>query len=241
MEKAVTLHRKLLKMSLILSIETAASICSVALHEHGELTGSRKITTERSHSKYLAPIISDLFREKGKSTKALSAVALSRGPGSYTGLRIGTSTAKGICYALDIPLIAVDTLLTMCYLANRENPDNYLLCPMLDARKMEVYTLIADAQMAVKKHIRAIVVDEGSFREELDRGPILFFGEGMPKTRYILENHPNAYFLDNIFPLAEVVGLLAQEKYRNRQFENLEAFEPFYLKEFIATVPRKLI
>lgn len=228
-------------MSLILSIETAASLCSAALHEHGTLSGSRKLTTERSHSKYLVPLISDLFQETGHTLKELSAVAISRGPGSYTGLRIGTATAKGICYALDIPLIAIDTLLSMCYLANRENPDNHDLCPMLDARRMEVYTLISDAHLTVKRDIQAIIVDEGAFRPALDENPILFFGEGMPKTRHILKNHKNARFLDNIFPLAESIGFLAQEKYRNRQFENLEAFEPFYLKDFIATVPRKLI
>ena len=228
-------------MSLILSIETAASVCSAALHEHGALTGSRKLTNGRSHSTNLAPMISDLLRESGHSPKELNAVAISKGPGSYTGLRIGTSTAKGICYALDIPLIAIDTLIAMCHLANKENPGNYDLCPMLDARRMEVYTLICNAHLTVKMDIRAIVVEENSFSAELDENPILFFGEGMPKTRHILENHPNAYFLDNIFPLAEAVGFLALEKYRNRHFENLEAYEPFYLKDFIATVPRKLI
>ncbi|MBR9998807.1 MAG: tRNA (adenosine(37)-N6)-threonylcarbamoyltransferase complex dimerization subunit type 1 TsaB [Cyclobacteriaceae bacterium] len=228
-------------MSLILSIETAASLCSAALHEQGVLIGSRDLMAERSHSMILAPMIRDLFADTGKAWKELSAVALSRGPGSYTGLRIGTSTAKGICYALDIPLIAINTLLSMCHLANLKNPGDFYLCPMLDARRMEVYAMIADAHLTVKKDTKAIIVDEGSFRSALDSCPILFFGEGMPKTRHMLENHPNAYFLENIFPHAESVGFLALEKYRNREFENLEAFEPFYLKEFIATVPRKLI
>ena len=222
-------------MSLILSIESAS------LHEQGVLIGERKLMMEKSHSRFLAPLISDLFRESQRTWKQLSAVALSKGPGSYTGLRIGTSTAKGICYALDIPLIGIDTLLSMCYLANRHNPRNYLLCPMLDARRMEVYTLITDAHLVLKMETKALVVDEGSFREELNDRDILFFGEGMPKTRAILQKHPNAHFLENVFPTAEAVGYLALEKYRKRNFENLEAFEPFYLKDFIATVPRKLI
>jgi tRNA threonylcarbamoyladenosine biosynthesis protein TsaB len=175
MEKMAKAHQQSGTMSLILSIETAASVCSAALHEHGALTGSRKLTNGRSHSKNLAPMISDLIQETGHTPKDLSAVAVSKGPGSYTGLRIGTSTAKGICYALDIPLIAIDTLIAMCYLANRENPGNYDLCPMLDARRMEVYTLISNAHLTVKRNIQAIVVDEEAFKPELDRGPISFF------------------------------------------------------------------
>jgi tRNA threonylcarbamoyladenosine biosynthesis protein TsaB len=228
-------------MSLILSIETATKICSVALHEKEALIGQRKLNVDKSHSKFLAPMIHELFDLKGRALSDLSAVAVSKGPGSYTGLRIGTSTAKGICYALDIPLIAVNTLLAMCHEAGKNNPDGYHLCPMLDARRMEVYTLITDHQLNIKKATRALIIQEDSFKEELDRHPIIFFGAGMPKARPFLEKNPQAFFMDHIQPAAESVGHLALAQYQKGEFENLEAFEPFYLKDFIATVPRKLI
>ncbi len=228
-------------MSLILSIETATKTCSVALHVKGNLIGSQELNVDKSHSKFLAPMIRDLFQHVNKEMKDLSAVAISKGPGSYTGLRIGTSTAKGICYALDIPLLAVNTLLAMCFMANETNPKGHHLCPMLDARRMEVYTLIADKNLKIIQETRAIIINEYSFTKELDRHPVIFFGEGMTKARTLLQKHPNALFLENIYPLANAVGYLAQEKYQKKEFENLEAFEPFYLKDFIATVPRKLI
>lgn len=228
-------------MSLILSIETATKICSVALHENETLIQYQELKVDKSHSKFLAPMIRELFQLANKEMKELSAVAISKGPGSYTGLRIGTSTAKGICYALDIPLIAVNTLLTMCFDANKNNVKGYHLCPMLDARRMEVYILISDNHLKIQQETRAIIIDDRSFKKELDKYPIIFFGEGMPKTRLVLEQHPNALFMDEIYPEASSVGYLALEKYQKHEFENLEAFEPFYLKDFIATVPRKLI
>lgn len=228
-------------MSLILSIETATKICSVALHENDSLIGYRKLNADKSHSEFLAPMIRELFDFTGREMKNLSAVAVSKGPGSYTGLRIGTSTAKGICYALDIPLLAVNTLLSMCQEANIDNPEGNDLCPMLDARRMEVYTLIADNKLKIKKETQALIIEEDSYREELDQHPMIFFGEGMLKSRPILEKHPRALFMDHIHPAAESVGYLALEQYRKGKFENLEAFEPFYLKDFIATIPRKLI
>jgi len=227
-------------MSLILSIETATKTCSVALHEEGILLGNRELMVEKSHSRYLAPMIRDLCQAVNREMKDLSAVALSKGPGSYTGLRIGTSTAKGICYALDIPLISINTLISMCFLASPKNDKGYFLCPMLDARRMEVYAMITDKDLCIKKETQAIVIDDRSFRKELDQYSILFFGEGMPKTRPVLEKYPNAFFLDNIVPMARAIGDLALKKYRNQDFENLQAFEPFYLKDFIATIPRKL-
>jgi tRNA threonylcarbamoyladenosine biosynthesis protein TsaB len=228
-------------MSLILSIETATKICSVALHENETLIRHRELKVDQSHSNFLAPMIRELFQLANKEMKELSAVAISKGPGSYTGLRIGTSTAKGICYALDLPLIAVNTLLSMCLEANKNNEKGYHLCPMLDARRMEAYILISDNHLKIQQETRAIIIDDQSFKKELDNHPIIFFGEGMPKTRLFLEKHPNALFMDNIYPVASSVGYLALEKYQMHEFENLEAFEPFYLKDFIATVPRKLI
>jgi len=226
-------------MSLILSIETATKVCSIALHENGTLIGSQELRVDKSHSKFLAPMIRDLFLKLRKEMKELSAVALSKGPGSYTGLRIGSSTAKGICYALDIPLITVNTLLSMCYLANQVNDNGFHLCPMLDARRMEVYALIVDKDLKILQDTKAVVMEESSFKNYLDRFPILFFGDGMYKSKEILEKHPNAHFRENISPLAKAIGYLALEKYQNKDFENLEDFEPFYLKDFITTIPKK--
>jgi tRNA threonylcarbamoyladenosine biosynthesis protein TsaB len=228
-------------MSLILSIETATRSCSAALHKNGELIAERELNIDKSHSRFLVPLIQELFQQSGKKWEQLAAVAISRGPGSYTGLRIGTSTAKGICYALDIPLLSVNTLLSMSYLGNQHNEKGYRLCPMLDARRMEVYAMITDSQLTVMRRTQAIIIDEKSFKEELDEFPVLFFGEGMIKARPVLEKHPNAFFLENIIPQARAIGELALEKYRNQDFENLPAFEPFYLKDFIATIPQKKI
>lgn len=228
-------------MGLILSIETATRVCSVALHEDNELLGSQELHVDRSHSEYLAVMIKDLFRYTGKETKELSAVAVSKGPGSYTGLRIGVSTAKGLCFGLGIPLISVNSLLAMAYEVNQYNLNGYDLCPMLDARRMEVYCLITDHQLNVKHETHSRILEDPSFGNEIKESPILFFGNGMPKSRAILEVNDNAYFIDNVNPKAMNIGFLANEKFKNKDFENTVTFEPFYLKDFIATKPRKLL
>lgn len=228
-------------MGLILSIETATKVCSVALHENKELLGSQELHVERSHSEYLAVMIKDLFRYTGKETKELSAVAVSKGPGSYTGLRIGVSTAKGLCFGLDIPLISVNSLLVMAFEVNQYNLQGFDLCPMLDARRMEVYCLIADNQLNVKKETHSRIIENDSFSKEIKESPILFFGNGMPKSRETLESKENAFFIDGIHPKAINIGYMAYEKYNNKDFENTVTFEPFYLKDFIATKPKKLL
>ncbi len=228
-------------MGLILSIETATKVCSVALHEDKELLGSQELHVDRSHSEYLAVMIKDLFRYTGKETKDLSAVAVSKGPGSYTGLRIGVSTSKGLCFGLDIPLISVNSLLVMAYDVNQYNLQGYDLCPMLDARRMEVYCLITDNQLNVKQETHSRILEDASFSKEIKESPILFFGNGMPKSRGILEGKENAFFIDNVHPKASNIGFMAYEKFKNKDFENTVTFEPFYLKDFIATKPRKLL
>jgi tRNA threonylcarbamoyladenosine biosynthesis protein TsaB len=228
-------------MGLILSIETATKVCSVALHEDKELLGSQELHVERSHSEYLAVMIKDLFRYTGKETKELSAVAVSKGPGSYTGLRIGVSTAKGLCFGLDIPLISVNSLLAMAYDVNQYNLQGFDLCPMLDARRMEVYCLIADNQLKVKQETHSRIIEDVSFNKELKESPILFFGNGMPKSRGTMESNKNAFFIDDVHPKASIIGYMAYEKYNNKDFENTVTFEPFYLKDFIATKPKKLL
>ncbi len=227
-------------MSLILSIETATKVCSVALFEDGRLLGSQDLMVDKSHAEYLAPMIHDLMKYTGREMKELTALAVSKGPGSYTGLRIGTSTAKGICYALGLPLISVNTLMAMAWHVNNYNINKFRLCPMLDARRMEIYYLLTDADLNVIVPTNSHIIDERSFRDELSKGPIIFFGNGMPKAREILSRFPEAFFLDNITPLAKATGNLALEKYKKGDFENTETFEPFYLKDFIAGVPKKM-
>lgn len=228
-------------MSAILSIETATRVCSVALHKNGVLLGSQELLVDRSHSEYLAVMINDLLRISGHTPPDLDAIAVSQGPGSYTGLRIGVSTAKGLCFGLNIPLIAVNSLIAMAYEVNKFNFDQFDLCPMLDARRMEVYCLIVNHKLRIKKETQALIINESSFEEELQGAKILFFGTGMDKSRNILSQNKNALFLENIHPIASSIGYLASVKYKNGEFENTETFEPFYLKDFIATTPKKLI
>lgn len=225
-------------MSLILSIETATDVCSVALHQQGTLLGGTDLCLEKSHSKMLTAMIDQLMANTGNELSELQAVAVSKGPGSYTGLRIGVATAKGLCFGLKIPLIAVNTLkaLTMQLLPLFGN--KYWYCPMLDARRMEVYCLVADHQLGSILKTAPRIIDEGSFREQLDRKPLLFFGNGSGKCRDVIK-HPNAHFIDGIATSAESLGALALEKYGQRDFEDLAYFEPFYLKEFRSTQRKK--
>ncbi len=228
-------------MALILSIETATKVCSIAMHRDGELLGSVELLVDRSHSEYLAVMIKDLINYAGVETKELSAVAVSKGPGSYTGLRIGVSTAKGLCFGLEIPLISVNSLLAMAYEVNKYNLKGHDLCPMLDARRMEVYCLIADHQLNLKQETHSRILEEASFEKELKDNPILFFGNGMPKSKDILGKNDKAFFIEDIHPRASNIGFLAYEKFKNKDFENTVTFEPFYLKDFIATKPKKLL
>lgn len=228
-------------MGLILSIETATPVCSVALHENGVLIGSHDIHVDRSHSEKLAVMIKNLLDNCNKKKHDLSAVAISKGPGSYTGLRIGASTAKGICYGLNIPLIGINSLEAMANQVVGSNTEKYYLCPMFDARRMEVYALLADHKLNIIEPTHSLIIDKEALTIHLKKSRILFFGNGMNKSRGILGMSKNAIFLEDILPTASSVGNLASQKYKNEDFENTETFEPFYLKDFIATVPRKLI
>ena len=170
----------------------------------------------------------------------LNAVAISSGPGSYTGLRIGTSTAKGLCYALDVPLIAIDTLSILAAQVNAINSERSLLCPMIDARRMEVYCSVSDADGSVIQSIEAKIIDEKSFEGLLSERRIIFFGNGAEKCRSTI-THNNASFLTGITPSAGQLGLMAFAKFERREFEDLFQFEPFYLKEFKAKKPSNFI
>jgi tRNA threonylcarbamoyladenosine biosynthesis protein TsaB len=186
----------------------------------------------------LNSFIADICKEAGKKLSDIDAVAVSKGPGSYTGLRIGVSAAKGFCFSLNIPLISVDTLQAM---AKSQNHQNVFFCPMIDARRMEVYTALYDAEGNKIEDISAKIIDENSFEKELKANKIIFFGDGAEKCRVVLESNPNAIFIENVHPSAKYVNELALEKYNNKEFEDLAYFEPFYLKDFIATTPKKLL
>lgn len=217
----------------ILSLETSTDVCSVALHEGPALLAQAEIHEPQSHAARLAPLIDVVMKQAGASVNDLRAVAITEGPGSYTGLRIGTSTAKGLCYALDIPLISVGTLELLAYQGNHYNAIGALLCPMIDARRMEVYCLIADAGLNVIEPVAAKVVDESTFAETLAKQRMLFFGNGSAKCRQVID-HPNATFVDHIFPSATSLGEMAERKFNDGLFEDLIQFKPFYLKEFVA-------
>jgi tRNA threonylcarbamoyladenosine biosynthesis protein TsaB len=220
-------------MALILSIETSTKVCSVALHRDETLLASSQILIEKSHSKYITLLIENLFSYAGEKMTDLDAVAVSKGPGSYTGLRIGVSTAKGICYALEKPLIAIDTLESIAYEANRFNFTNVLLCPMIDARRMEVYCAIYDHKLSCLEKVHAKVIEENSFEDFLAKQPVLFFGDGAQKCKTLLGNKSNAVFIENVFPSAINIGALALKSFQEKRFEDVAYFEPFYLKDFV--------
>ena len=220
-------------MPVILSLETSTDLCSVALHDNKNLLAHEEIHEPQSHAARLAPLIDGILQKSDVRLAELNAVAVTAGPGSYTGLRIGTSTAKGLCYALDIPLIAVGTLELLAFQAIRSNAARALLCPMLDARRMEVYCLLMDPDFRILEPVSARIIDENSFTELLERNQVLFFGNGATKFKEI-STHPNAIFLEGIYPVASALGVMADEKLMKKQFEDPVHFKPFYLKEFVA-------
>ena len=217
---------------MILSIETSTEVCSIAVHQDGSLIAEDTSFESYSHAERLAPMIQDTL-EKHKLDKAnLSAVAISAGPGSYTGLRIGTSTAKGLCYALDIPLIAVNTLESMLE-GLPEGYENYWKCPMIDARRMEVYCLVADQTGAIVSPVEAKIINKDSYQQELSDHKILFYGNGAGKCKTVIDSE-NAKFLEGVTPHARYVGNLAFRLFQEQIFADLAYFEPEYLKPYIA-------
>ncbi len=223
---------------MILTLETSTPICSVALHRGDDLLGYSEVFTEKSHSEVLTIMIANLLAQCKVGFADLEAVAVSKGPGSYTGLRIGVSTAKGICYALDIPLVAVDTLQSLSAQIQPHVLDkSVLFCPMLDARRMEVYVALHAWDLSVRRASVAMILDENSFGTELESQKIHFFGNGSAKFRAIC-THPNAIFWDNYYPCAKFVGGLVAQN----QGEKVDTayFEPFYLKPFFTKPAKKI-
>ena len=236
-------------MPTLLSIETATHTCSVALHREGSLLGIQEMHLEKSHSSLLHVMIDQLLKYGEVRQEALEGVAVSMGPGSYTGLRIGASAAKGLCYALDIPLIGVNTLEAMAYGVDQTNVHGAWLCPMIDARRMEVFCrlqksrstggYLTDDRPEELLPTQARVIDQHSFQEFLAQHEIWFFGNGSDKCRKVLEAAPNARFITGVEPSARWIGELATKKFQRSEFEDVAYSVPLYGKAFYTTQPRQ--
>ena len=243
-------------MARIILIETSTALCSTALAEDGRIVAYKESTTPRAQASLTAPFVAEMLSERGLGVRDCDAVCVSKGPGSYTGLRVGVSTAKGLCFGAGIPLIAVGTLDTLVYQAAGSGQglpsdsegslpgDRVLLpdgcryiVPMIDARRMEVYTSVFTPDGRQLTEIRPQVIAPGSFADILAEGPVLFIGDGADKCREALA-HPNAHFVQ-CCPKASAMLRPAFAAWDARRFEDTAYFEPFYLKDFIATIPRK--
>ena len=216
---------------MLLCIETSGKNCSVALFEGLQLVSIREVHTEQfSHSENLHVFIEQVLKESNLQPKAIKAIAISAGPGSYTGLRIGVATAKGLCYGWDIPLIALPTLRILAEQVSYEFTDIEYIIPMIDARRMEVFTAVYSHDFSPILGERAEILTESTFDTYLNKGKTIFLGDGITKFQAICK-HKNAYFWENKFPSAKEMGRLALEKYQAQAFEDIAYFEPFYLKE----------
>jgi|TARA_B110000438_G_scaffold8099_2_gene7956 tRNA threonylcarbamoyladenosine biosynthesis protein TsaB len=220
-------------MSIILCVDTSSSICSVSIFKSSKLITSNFTEIKKSHSKLLITLIDKSLKDSNLKLSEIDAFAVSKGPGSYTGLRIGVSTIKGLCYSLEKPLISVNTLdiLAKHALTIINDTDEFFLCPMIDARRMEVYTKLIDKTFNELEADRAMILDKNSFKENLENKKLYFFGDGSYKFKKIAK-HNSFYFIDNIFPTSEFMGEISNIKYENNQLENLIKFEPFYIKDF---------
>lgn len=217
-------------------------MCSVALSQDGQCLMSEEKTDGPSHGVVLGPYVKEAVSFADSHAIPIDAVAVSSGPGSYTGLRIGSSTAKGLCYGRGLKLLAVPTLELLCVpllLHHEELPYDALFCPMLDARRMEVYSAIYERNLKAVKPVSADVIDENSYLEYLENRTVVFFGDGAEKCKGVI-NHPHAIFIDGIYPSAKNMLPLAERALAENRTEDVAYFEPFYLKDFVATKPRKL-
>jgi tRNA threonylcarbamoyladenosine biosynthesis protein TsaB len=222
-------------MPIILSIETSTTNCSVSLSKQGETLVSKEDNNANySHAESLHVFIEDVLKTANIKKSQIDAVAVSKGPGSYTGLRIGVSAAKGLCYALGIPLISISTLEALAY---QVTCNDSAIVPMLDARRMEVYAAIYDSNFNLIRGIEAQVLDDNSFDVILNKGKVFFVGNGTEKTKSLI-THKNAVFIDDKLPSANEMSMLAYAKYKIDDTEDVAYFEPFYLKDFIALKPK---
>ncbi|HRW63785.1 MAG TPA: tRNA (adenosine(37)-N6)-threonylcarbamoyltransferase complex dimerization subunit type 1 TsaB [Bacteroidales bacterium] len=234
-------------MALILNIETSTQVCSVCLSDGGKVIAMRESNDDKSHARLLNLFIEEILKENKLNFGQLDAVAVSKGPGSYTGLRIGVSTAKGLCYAKNIPLIAVHTLESMAYgvihykySKSKASDSDIVFVPMIDARRMEVYSAFFNIKGEMIREVEAEIIDENSYQDILKDKKMVFFGDGSDKIKDVLKN-PNAMFIENVNPSSEYMSALSESAFNKKQFEDIAYFEPFYLKDFIATIPKKNI
>ena len=229
-------------MSCILNIETSTDVCSVSVSQDGACIFSQEDHEGPNHAVKLGTFVDEALSFADSHALPLDAVAVSCGPGSYTGLRIGASMAKGICFGQDLKLIAVPTLELMAVpvLLREEVEEGALLCPMIDARRMEVYSAVYDRALHEVRGIQADVVDAETYREYLDRGPVYFFGNGAEKCMEVI-NHPNARLIKGVEPLAKWMFPIAERRIAQEKYEDVAYFVPFYLKDFVAHQPKKLL
>lgn len=230
-------------MSCILNIETSTNVCSVSVSENGTCIFNQEDHTGPNHNELLGTYVDQALSFAESHAIPLDAVAVSSGPGSYTGLRIGTSMAKGVAYGRGVQLLSVPTLELLCVpvlLQEMVTDDNALLCPMIDARRMEVYAQVFDRALHQVRPIQADVVTADTYKEYLDEHPVYFFGNGAEKCMDTI-NHPNAHYIAGIDALAKYMFPLAERRLANNQVEDVAYFVPFYLKDFVATKPKKLL
>jgi tRNA threonylcarbamoyladenosine biosynthesis protein TsaB len=222
-------------LAIILNIETSTKNCSVSIAQNGVILAIKELNNGNySHAEVLHPFIVAILKEAKITTQQIDAVAVSKGPGSYTGLRIGVSAAKGLCFAFDKPLIALDTLHSLAHAISIEEGS---IVTMLDARRMEVYAAVFNKNYQQIREIKAEIIDKDSFSEELSKGKVYFLGDGVQKCKETIV-HKNAVFIDDKFPSAIEMANLSFEKYKISDIENVAYFEPFYLKDFIV-IPEK--
>ena len=230
-------------MSCILNIETSTNACSVAVSQDGSCIFNKEDHEGPNHAVILGVFVQEALSFIDSHAIPLDAVAVSCGPGSYTGLRIGLSMAKGICYGRDVKLIAIPTLELMCVpllLGEKINEENALLCPMIDARRMEVYSQFFDRALKEVRSINADIVENNTYDDILAQQPVYFFGNGAEKCHEVLTHH-NAHIIEGIVPLAKNMYPLAEKRMANEQFEDVAYFVPFYLKDFVAKEAKKLL
>jgi tRNA threonylcarbamoyladenosine biosynthesis protein TsaB len=236
-------------MALILNIETSTSVCSVALVNNGQIINQKESNDEKSHAKLLTLFIDEVLKKSATGFNQIDAIAVSKGPGSYTGLRIGVSAAKGFCYALGKPLIAINTLQLMCFGLVRkiksgeifiENPETAVLVPMIDARRMEVYSAFFTINGEKIRDVEAEIINEKSFEVVLKKKQLICFGDGAKKATEVI-SHSNFVLVSDIYPSAQDMAELSEKAFLNKTFEDTAYFEPFYLKDFVATIPKKNI
>ena len=229
---------------MILCIETSTAVCSVALVENGNVIALRESLDGQNHAEKITIFIDEIMKETNVVYKDLDAIAVSMGPGSYTGLRIGVSTAKGFCYAIEKPLIAVDTLAAMAYgfISSQLSAISYqptaILCPMIDARRMEVYSAFFNEKLERTSETEALVIDENSFMELKQNNHLYLFGDGADKLATLFENDKNITVVEKFHCSAAYMATLAEEAFKNKDFVDVAYFEPFYLKNFVPGIPK---